>query len=152
MKLKFLCLACFLFACAPQILCAQEPPPPPQVKVKVPVVARPRPDLVIRQYLFTPSSDKGLRVHVVNVGGAGAGACVLRLTVRKIKGTPVGRTMEAPVPAIPKGGDVWVTLDASGILPNDVSLKDTTFKLNVDATTLVSESNEDNNEKWHNLN
>jgi subtilase family serine protease len=118
----------------------------------MPVPSIQRPDLVVREYQFPPTYDKGLRVNVSNIGGAGAGASVLRLTVRKIKGVAVGRTMEIQVPAIAAGAHDWVTLDAKGILPNDVSLKDTTFRLNVDATTLVNESNEANNEKWHNLN
>jgi hypothetical protein len=112
---------------------------------------RPRPDLTVRQYQFAPTNDKALRVNVANIGAAAAGASVLRLTIRKIKGVSVGRTMEAPVPAIPKNSADWVTLDASGILPKDVSLKDTTFKINLDVTTVVNESNENNNEKWHNL-
>jgi hypothetical protein len=39
----------------------------------------------------------------------------------------------------------------TNILPNNVSLKDTTFKLIADATKNVPESNEKNNETWHNL-
>lgn len=64
----------------------------------------------------------------------------------------MGRTMYQSIPAI-RGGvdDKWVTVDAKGILPKDVSLADTTFKLIVDATKRVTESDEDNNETWHNL-
>lgn len=149
MNIKSLWLACLLLvACLWQPLDAQEPPPPPLR----PVPVRARPDLVVREYQFPPTYDKGLRVNVSNIGTAAAGASVLRLTVRKIKGIAVGRTMEINVPAIAAGQNDWVTLDAKNILPNDVSLKDTTFRLNADATTLVSEANETNNEKWHNLN
>lgn len=72
--------------------------------------------------------------------------------MREIKGTPVGRTMYQTIPAI-RGGtdDEWVTLDAKEILPRDVSLADTTFKLIADTTKRVTESDEDNNETWHNL-
>lgn len=144
---KSILAACLLlFMCAGQPTVAQRETPPR------PVPMRARPDLVIREYQFPPTDDKGLRVNVANIGTAAAGASVLRLTVRKIKGVAVGRTMEIAVPAIPANQADWVTLDAKDILPKDVSLKDTTFKLNADATTLVSETNEANNEKWHNLN
>lgn len=146
---KSILAACLLlFVCAGQPTVAQrEAPPPPR-----PIPTRPHPDLIVKEYQFPPTYDKGLRVNVANIGNAAAGASVLRLTVRKIKGIAVGRTMEIAVPAIPASQDDWVTLDAKGILPKDVSLKDTTFKLNADATTLVGEANEANNEKWHNLN
>lgn len=114
-------------------------------------VAEP-PDLTIGQYQFVPSNDKALRVLVMNKGETASTACRLELTVRKINGTAVGRTMYATIPAIPAGGEKWVLLDAKGILPKAVSLKDTTFKLIADATKLVTESKEDNNETWHNLN
>jgi hypothetical protein len=42
-------------------------------------------------------------------------------------------------------------MDATSILPNAVSLKDTTFKVVADSTSMNAESNEGNNEKWHNL-
>jgi len=110
-----------------------------------------QPDLKIAQFLFPPTNDKGLRVHVANVGGGNAGACILRLTVRKINGVPVGRVTEIPVPAIAAGTDTWLVVHADKILPKNVALKDTTFKLNVDATSTVAESDEANNEVWHNL-
>jgi subtilase family serine protease len=113
---------------------------------------RPRPDLTVAEYQFAPTNDKALRVSVANIGGAAAGASTLRLTVRKIKGAAVGRTMEIQVPAISAGQNDWVTLVADGILPKNVSLKDTTFRVNLDVGNSVSESNEKNNEKWHNLN
>lgn len=108
------------------------------------------PDLRIRRYEFVPGNDKGLRVQIVNYGGSASEPCRLELTVRKINGTPVGRTMYQAIPAIRGGtGDEWVTLDAKGILPKDVSLADTTFKLIADTTKRVTESDENNNETWH---
>lgn len=108
-------------------------------------------DLNVRQFLFPPSTDKALRVQVVNYGSATAPANVLRLTVRKINGTPVGRETEIHVPPIAPGKADWVLIYVDEILPKNVALKDTTFKLNIDATKLIQESNESNNEIWHNL-
>lgn len=119
-----------------------------------PVEARARmaqPDLKIAQFLFPPANDKALRVQVANAGGGNAGACVLRLTVRKINGVAVGRTTEIPVPAIAAGKDTWLVIHVDKILPKNVALKDTTFKLNIDATSTIAESDESNNEVWHNL-
>ena len=110
-----------------------------------------QPDLKIGQFLFPPTNDKALRVHVVNAGNGNAGACVLRLTVRKINGVAVGRVTEIPVPAIAAGKDTWLVVHADKILPKNVALKDTTFKLNIDATSTVNETDESNNEVWHNL-
>lgn len=145
--------ACLLLlACVAQLSHAQEntnnrPQPSPR---RVPVQSI-KPDLVIREYQFAPTNNKGLRVNVANVGNSAAGACRLRLTIRKIKGASVGRTMEMDVPSIAAGADAWVTFIADSILPNDVDIKDTTFKLNVDVNNAVNESKEGNNEKWHNL-
>src|SRR5215217_7018621 len=110
----------------------------------------PQPDLTIEKFLFPPTNDKGLRVHVLNAGNAASTPCVLRLTVRKINGVAVGRATEIKLLAIPPGKDKWVVIDAKGILPNNVSLESTTFKLNVDASETVAESDETNNEVWHN--
>lgn len=108
------------------------------------------PDLSIRQFLFPPTNDKALRVRVVNTGQAPSAACRLVLTVRKINGVAVGRTTYVNVPALAAGAADWLHIDAKSILPNNVSLQSTTFRLNVDATEIVAESNESNNEIWHN--
>ncbi len=110
-----------------------------------------QPDLEISQFLFPPTNDKALRVRVDNTGAAPSGACRLILTVRKINGIAVGRQKVVTVAALAAGTGVWIHIDVKSILPNNVSLKSTTFKLNVDATEIVAESNEANNEKWHNL-
>jgi CARDB len=110
-----------------------------------------QPDLIIKQFLFPPANEKALRVHVVNMGRAASGACRLVLTVRKINGVAVGRQTHVNVPALAAGADVRLVIDAKRILPNNVSLASTTFKINVDATEIVAESNESNNEVWHNL-
>ena len=107
------------------------------------------PDLSISEFFFV--STKSVRVHVVNAGGTASPPCILRLTVRKINGVPAGRVTEVKLPPLTPGKDKWLVLSASGILPNNVSLASTTFKLNADATSVVPESNEANNEVWHNL-
>ncbi len=109
------------------------------------------PDLTIRQYRFVPSNDKGLRIQVANYGRKASKPCRLQLTVRKINGTPAGRTMYQTIPAIRPRGSVWINLNTTKILPKNVRLRDTTFKLIADAGKYVAESNEDNNETWHNL-
>jgi subtilase family serine protease len=122
-----------------------------------PLLARPRfvaplPDLKIREYEFVSYNDKGVRVQVANDGKAASRPCRLELTIRKINGVAVNRTAYETIPAIEPGKEEWVTLTASGILPAAISLKDTTFRLVADKTGIVAESNEDNNETWHNLN
>ncbi|HEX5702536.1 MAG TPA: CARDB domain-containing protein [Pyrinomonadaceae bacterium] len=109
-----------------------------------------QPDLSIRQFLFPPTNDKALRVRVVNTGQGASAACRLVLTVRKINGVAAGRTTYVNVPALAPGAADWLHIDARSILPNNVSLQSTTFRLNVDATEIVAESNESNNEVWHN--
>lgn len=141
-------LACLLLACAPQLPRAQENNNRPRIGP----IRILRSDLIVKEYQFAPTNNKGLRVNVANIGNGNAGACILRLTVRRINGVAVGRTMDMSVPAIPAGGDDWITFIADGILPKDVDIKDTTFRLNVDFKNVVKESNENNNEKWHNLN
>lgn len=109
------------------------------------------PDLMIRQYKFVSSNDKALRIQVANYGQKESQSCRLQLTVRKINGTPVSREIDQEIPSIQPGKTVKIVLDTKSILPNNVSLKDTTFKLFADATKIVPESNENNNEKWHPL-
>lgn len=112
--------------------------------------ARPgQPDLRVEEFVF--AGEKALRVRVANVGGAPSGPCVLRLTVRKINGVAVGRTTEVKLLPIAAGKERWVAVNARDILPSNVALESTTFRLNVDATGVVAESKEDNNEVWHNL-
>ena len=132
---------------------AQPPAPSAYVseanrKVVVVVAA---PDLRISQLVFPPANEKVVRVHIVNSGGAASALCVLRLTVRKINGVPVGRVIEVKLPPLAAGKDKWLLINAKTILPNNVSLESTTFKLNADATSIVTESDEANNEVWHNL-
>ena len=97
------------------------------------------------------ANEKSVRVHVVNSGGAASPLCILRLTVRKINGIPVGRVTEVKLPPLASGKDKWLVINAASILPTNVSLEATTFKLNADATSIVTESDEANNEVWHNL-
>ena len=122
-------------------------PPPARTRV-----AADLPDLKIRQYEFVSTNNKGLRVQVANHGKAASRPCRLELAVRKINGTAVTRTAYETIPAIEPGKEEWVTLSATGILQAAISLKDTTFRLTADETDIVAESNEDNNETWHNRN
>jgi hypothetical protein len=117
-----------------------------------PPVAADLPDLKIRQYEFVSTNHKRLRVQVANDGKAPSAPCRLELAIRKINGSAVTRTAYETIPAIKPGKEEWVTLSATGILPAAVSLKDTTFRLIADETGIVAESNEDNNETWHNSN
>lgn len=122
-----------------------------QTRIANPKRVAAQPDLSIKEFLFPPTNDKALRVNVINSGNAVAGPSILRLTIRKINGVAVGRTIEIKVAALPAGKDKWLVIDAKSILPNNVALESTTFKLNADAGKTVAESDEDNNETWHNL-
>jgi hypothetical protein len=110
-----------------------------------------KPDLKIDAYRFSIHSPTSIKVIVKNLGDSPSALCTLRLTVRKINGTPVGRITEVKLPAIAAGQETGVIIDADAILPNNVALKATTFRLNADATNIVVEANETNNEAWHNL-
>jgi subtilase family serine protease len=119
------------------------------------LAAKPKPiaaqaELSIKEFSFPPTNDKAVRVNVINSGNAVAASSILRLTVRKINGVAVGRTTEIKVPAIPAGKNRWVVINAKSILPNNLALESTTFKLNADAGETVAESDEGNNETWHN--
>ena len=108
-------------------------------------------DLLIREFVFPADNDKAVRVRIVNGGNVASALCVLRLTVRKINGVPVGRVVEIKLPPLAPGKDTWLVIGASNILPHKVTLASTTFKLNADATSIVTESDEANNEAWHKL-
>jgi subtilase family serine protease len=117
-----------------------------------PYMAVDLPDLTIRQYEFVSTNDKSLRVQIANYGKAASTPCRLELALRKVNGIAVTRTTYETIPAIEPGKVEWVTLTATGILQAAINLKDTTFRLRVDETNVVAESNEDNNETWHNSN
>jgi hypothetical protein len=111
----------------------------------------PLPDLRIKKFLPLPAAPQKLKVLVMNAGLIGSAECVLRLTVRKLKGVSVGRTTEVQVPALAAGKAEWVLIDAASILPKGVALADTTFRLDVDPEDVVDEVNEKNNLVWYNL-
>ena len=111
----------------------------------------PMPDLIVRGNEFEFVGNKVVNVYVSNNGDKPSKPCVLELTVRKIGNTAVGRVTKARIPVIQPGQFVKIPVDATSILPNAVNLKDTTFKVVADSTNLNAESNEGNNEKWHNL-
>jgi len=110
------------------------------------------PDLIVRGNEFEFAGNKTVNVYVSNNGDAPSKRCILELTVRKIGGVSAGRKTTAKIPVIQPGQFVKIPMNATSILPNAVNLKDTTFKVIADSTNLNAESNETNNEKWHNLN
>jgi CARDB len=109
------------------------------------------PDLIVRGNEFEFAGDKMVNVYVSNNGDAPSRRCILELTVRKIGNAAVGRVTRATIPALQPGKFVKIPVNATNILPKPVNLKDTTFKVIADSTNINAESNEDNNEKWHNL-
>jgi hypothetical protein len=111
----------------------------------------PMPDLIVRGNEFEFVGNKAVNVYVSNNGDKPSKPCVLELTVRKIGDAAVGRVKTARIQVILPGKFVKIPVDATSILPNAVNLKDTTFKVIADSTNLNAESNEGNNEKWHNL-
>jgi hypothetical protein len=109
------------------------------------------PDLIVRGNEFEFAGNKMVNVYVSNNGDAPSKRCVLELTIRKIGDSSVGRVKRARIPVIQPGKYVKIPVNATSILPNAVNLKDTTFKVIADSTNINAESNEGNNEKWHNL-
>lgn len=123
-----------------------------------PLLALPRvavslPDLTIKQYEFVPTNNKWLRVLIANEGEAPSKPCIMELAVRKIRGVGATRNATEMIPGIRAGKEEWITINTSGILQAELNLKDdTTFRLRADETAIVAESDEDNNEAWHNAN
>ena len=109
------------------------------------------PDLIVRGNEFEFDGNKAVNVYVSNNGDAASARCVLELTIRRIGAASAGRVKRATIPAIQPGKFVKIPVDATSILPAAVNLKDTTFKVIADSTNVNAESNEGNNEKWHNL-
>ena len=107
------------------------------------------PDLRVRRYVFLDS--KNVAVQVANTGLGDAKASVLRLTIRRINGTPVGRQKAFRTPAIPAKSTAWVLMDAKSLLPKSVHIQSTVFRTDLDVTSKVAEVNESNNRTWHNL-
>ena len=114
-------------------------------------LSAPMPDLIVRGNEFEFVGNKMVNVYVSNNGDAPSKRCILELTIRKIGDARVGRVKTATIPALQPGKFTKIPVNATSILPNNVNLKDTTFKVIADSTNLNAESNEGNNEKWHNL-
>lgn len=108
-------------------------------------------DLTVASFNFDPANDKVVVVNVLNKGTAASGACKLELTIRRIGTAAVGRKFSVDIQPVNAGQSRTAILDVSTILPRNVRLQDTTFKLVIDSTEIVSESAETNNETWHNL-
>lgn len=112
-------------------------------------IPRNRPDLKIRSYRFTRIGQKRVRVRIANIGRRAARPSILRLTVRRINGTPVQRRVRVKVPMIPAGKSVVVMVNARSILPKPVALRKTAFVLKADSTNRILERNERNNFAIH---
>jgi CARDB len=108
------------------------------------------PDLRVRTFEFLAKRKSSLRVQIANYGLAEAAICSLLLTVRQSDGVSAQRATRVRVPPIPAGKYEWVSIDALSILPKTMSLQDTTFRLEVDATQVVRELDESNNQIWYN--
>lgn len=119
---------------------------PNKLKVKETNAA---PDLAIKKFVFVDTNDKAVRVYVRNQGTKLATPNRLLLSIAKIDGISVNRTKVSTVPQLLPGKGVWLFVNAKSILPNDVALKSTVFKLTVDSTQLVAESVESNNTEYH---
>ncbi len=103
------------------------------------------PDLKIAKYVFVKTNKQALRVYVQNQGNVSAGSNRLLLTIGKIDGISVKRKKVFTVPILESSKGVWLFINAKSLLPNDVAINSTVFKLNVDSTDVVSESIEGNN-------
>ncbi|MBV6625269.1 MAG: hypothetical protein KI793_20470 [Rivularia sp. (in: Bacteria)] len=112
--------------------------------------SRRKPDLLIRKITFPKARPRNIRVLVSNVGNARAKANILRLTIRRIKGKNVRRKIEVVIPSLRKNQSKWITVKARNILPNKVRIINTKFSVNVDASKVIKEKNENNNVYWHN--
>lgn len=95
------------------------------------------PDLVIREVQAVPSDDRKLRVNVVNVGRANAGACNLKLFYHRSGKIMVRGTT---VPVIPAGGNQWVLVNIGSPIAHASKVT-----LRVDDPNRVAESDEGNN-------
>lgn len=107
------------------------------------------PDLIIEKFVFVNTNDKALRVYVHNKGNQSAVANRLLLTVGKINGVVVNRKKVVTVPSLENDKGVWLFINAKSILPNDVAIKSTYFRLIVDATEIITERNESNNNEYY---
>ncbi|MBD1847714.1 hypothetical protein H6F89_30845 [Cyanobacteria bacterium FACHB-63] len=108
------------------------------------------PDLRIKNFQFFEKAPQSVRVQIINQGGAIAKPSQLRLTVTQIKGVKVNRVLEVKLPTFKPSQSSSFLVDASSILPKNIDLKDTTFRLKADATLVVSESDESDNVAFHN--
>jgi hypothetical protein len=154
-----ICLSLVVVVCALQVTAGKNSVPKDNaeqksaasLKTSTVSLSAPMPDLIVRGNEFEFAGNKVVNVYVSNNGDAPSKRCVLELTVRKIGDARVGRVTKATIPAIEPTKFVKIPVDATNILPVAVNLKDTTFKVIADSTNINAESNEGNNEKWHNL-
>lgn len=107
------------------------------------------PDLKIRDFQFPEKAPQAIKVQIINQGNAIAKPSQLRLTVTRIKGVKVNRVVEMRLPAFKPSQSSSFLMNASDILPKNVDLKETTFRLKADATLMINESDESDNVAVH---
>jgi hypothetical protein len=107
------------------------------------------PDLKIKDFQFLEQASKSVRVQIVNQGNAIAKPSELKLTVTQIKGVKVNRVLQLKLPTFKPYQSASFLVNASSILPSNVDLKDTTFRLKADANLVVTESDETDNVAVH---
>ncbi|WP_197455989.1 CARDB domain-containing protein [Stieleria neptunia] len=109
-----------------------------------------QPDLRIVGFVFPAAGPStATEVKIANIGSSSSSPCRLLLTVGEIEGTKVNRKKMVAVPKLNGMQATVVTVDAASILPGGVALSKTHFRLTVDATKHVDESNEQNNNAYH---
>ncbi|MCM3872269.1 MAG: hypothetical protein ND895_16430 [Pyrinomonadaceae bacterium] len=113
----------------------------PNTSASRPKANGPHPELIIKQFLFPPTNDQALRVHVANKGKAASGAVTIYLGTGETNNVADRtRTHVKVFSPLAAGAAVWLVIDASSILPNKVSLQSTNFKLNVYSTEVFAAS------------
>lgn len=107
------------------------------------------PDLTMDSPHFVPGTVGKIKLQIVNAGHAGAAASALLLHVDGFEGVPIDKELRVDVPAVPAGTQHLLPIDAAGILPEGVALRDCTFQLRLDVDDRIRESNEENNVRDH---
>ncbi len=112
--------------------------------------AKKKPDLIIKNIRFNSKRQRIVRVLVANIGNAPAKSNILKLTIRRVKGKNVRRTIKVIAPRLKKKQSKWIVIRAKKLLPKKVAIKNTKFRLFIDASKVIREKNEKNNVYWHN--
>jgi hypothetical protein len=84
-----------------------------------------------------PNRDKVVLVHIVNTGNSATTECKLVLTITKINGVAANRQKDVIVSALASRKDTWVMIDATSVLPKNLELEATSFKLSLHGRTVA---------------